>query len=742
MSKDVLAIGLNIRAKPDSKSDRLGLLPRGARIEIGGRSPNGKWGKIKRIVEGKIAPVFFGQEVLPDASTGWVYLGELDAEREPQVLDQIVALEKPYPIKAGELIGYLGEYQEYIDAQSVAKRGVRPLLHLEVFSGDDVKTFVNKSRDYAKKASAPTSGLFVIEKGAKLVSPSVSDITLGPTELVLPAAGTSQSAKWIKVYRVELKVLERDKLGAYNKTTKSYAKGETWSGWYVGEKDDQRTQSEAEMKRLGYKRREVKVGKGQPIWVERNSWNAGTTQESLGQSIPAWSKFPLDVKNQNTPPADLVRVISSAEFEKFPAEDQIIDADGHRWWHVNVRTNIDSKAPSQSGWVSEKGHALAHWQSPWAWPGFELVEEKADPITFMQSTLLKAGIAKKDEITDFKARADSLDSGEMFQKIYKLLDVNKDKHLDKDEIKKALQQPLLAQSMSRIIAKYESEWGGDMSKWDALDPLILDGKLDWKAEKIRIKSLLWWPKVVAKVKGFPTSPEAYHFHPIALISNFMGGSGCPKECVVDFLAFEVSNGTYRASKEAMEWMLKTEKYEEKPYVPTGKSQSGITVGYGYDLGQQSKTNIRTHLAGLYTADEIEKFVGVAGLKQENARNALSRVSHISISKDNAAVLANLLKKSYARQVVSIYPEVIKLHPHCQGSLLSLVFNRGPELETDRRREMLEIQNDLRSGNQKNVPDRIRSMKRLWVSAGQRGLLTRRDKEAEFFERGLKCDCWE
>jgi hypothetical protein len=524
MSEDVLATGLNIRAKPDSKSDKLGLLPRGARIEIGERSTNGKWGKIKQLLEGKIVPVFIGQEVPPDASMGWVYLGELDVEHEPEALDQIVALEKPYPIKAGELIGYLGEYQEYIDAQPVAKRGVRPMLHVEIFSGDDVKAFIKKSREYAKKIPTPTSGLFVIEKGAKLVSPRASDITLGPTESVLPAAGTSQSAKWIKVYRVQLKIMEKAELGTYDSAKNTYSGGALWNRWYVGARNDQRTQNQAESKKLGYTRREVWMATGEPIWVERESWNAGSTQKNLGQSIPAWTKFPLDLKNQNTPPADLTRVISSAELAKIPAEEQVVDAAGHHWWHVSIRTNTDPKAPTNYGWVCEKDHALAHWQSPWAWPGFELVEENADPMTFLQSTLLKAGIAKKDEVTDFKARADSLDSGEMFQKIYQLLDANKDKHLDKEEIKKALQQPLLAQSMSKIIAKYESEWGGDMSKWDALDPLILEGKLDWKAEKIRIKSLLWWPKVAAKVKGFPTSPEAYHFHPIGLMSNFFGVS--------------------------------------------------------------------------------------------------------------------------------------------------------------------------------------------------------------------------
>ena len=37
---------------------------------------------------------------------------------------------------------------------------------------------------------------------------------------------------------------------------------------------------------------------------------------------------------------------------------------------------------------------------------------------------------------------------------------------------------------------------------------------------------------------------------------------------------------------------------------------------------------------------------------------------------------------------------------------------------------------------------LRSMKRVWEGQGQGGLLKRRDKEAELFEEGLKCDCWE
>ena len=68
--------------------------------------------------------------------------------------------------------------------------------------------------------------------------------------------------------------------------------------------------------------------------------------------------------------------------------------------------------------------------------------------------------------------------------------------------------------------RYESEWGGTNEKWDALDPLMLDGTPEWQAEKIRIAKLRWWSEVAAKVDGFPLKPDVYHLHPIGLLSNF------------------------------------------------------------------------------------------------------------------------------------------------------------------------------------------------------------------------------
>ena len=69
-----------------------------------------------------------------------------------------------------------------------------------------------------------------------------------------------------------------------------------------------------------------------------------------------------------------------------------------------------------------------------------------------------------------------------------------------------------------------------------------------------------------------------------------------------------------------------------------------------------------------------------------------------------------------------------------------MYNRYIGLKGDRRKEMKEIQNDLKS-NGKKVPSLLRSMKRLWTTKANRGLQARREEEAKIFEKGLKCECY-
>ncbi|QQQ00761.1 SH3 domain-containing protein [Lysobacter enzymogenes] len=525
MSEETKVVGINIRREATSSSDKLGILPRGARVEVGERSPNGKWARIAKLLEGAIAPAVKDGAVDPGAGTGWIFLAELDAEPgDPKAFDSIVVLEKPAPIAAGTLIGYIGEYQQYYDAQPTAKRGWRPLLHLEVFGGEDVPTFIADSRRYAATLPEGGGSLFVVDVGAKMVYPSKPQLTLGAGEHVVEAPGSSKEGRWAQVTRVRLELREREALGAFNAQTQAYAKGGVWTGWFVGAQDTDRTRNEAEAKKKKYTRREVKVPFGEPLWVERAKWRDGAQQEQLAQPLPAWSAFPLQTKNASEPAVGLARVLSKEELESVPGVDRATAPDGTRWWRLNART-ADLQATHNmiwAGWVCEKGMDKVSWQSPWAWPGFEVVEEGGiEPMDMMSTVLHRLGQAKPGEGVDFKARADKVDKSKLVRKLYEIIDRNNNGVFDATEVRKANELPLLAEALSRLIAGYETEWGGDMAKWNALDPLMLDGKTEWQAEKIRIDKLRWWPQVAAKVKGFPAKPLAFHFHPVGLVANFL-----------------------------------------------------------------------------------------------------------------------------------------------------------------------------------------------------------------------------
>jgi GH24 family phage-related lysozyme (muramidase) len=120
---------------------------------------------------------------------------------------------------------------------------------------------------------------------------------------------------------------------------------------------------------------------------------------------------------------------------------------------------------------------------------------------------------------------------------------------------------------------------------------------------------------------------------------------------------------------------------------------------------------------------------------------VSRLTDITITKEQAFEMAMELKKDYCQQVVNTYPQAINLPPGSAGAILSLVYNRGPSLALprandtlDRRREMREIKADFDSNNISRIPGRLRSMKRLWVN--QRGLRDRREGEAQLIEDEL------
>ncbi|MCK9386345.1 MAG: pesticin C-terminus-like muramidase [Nevskia sp.] len=620
---------------------------------------------------------------------------------------------------------------------------MRPQLHLEIFTGDDIEGFIAKSRAYAAKLDESQKTQFSIEVGAQLCQPAAPDQTLAAGVAVKVLSGADAGkGPWQRVQPLKTVILARGVLGAYNAKSGGHGsyvyQGQhaDFTGRYLGATDTVSTTDAEEGKKAIYTRREVHMPEGQPVWVERS---LGT---DAAVARAAWRIFPLQLSAAKAPIAAQLRVIGKSQLGKLGSHESAQDEHGTHWWKISVGTSDQGSA---EGWVCEKAHPKTRWTSPWDWPGFDIVGESAPPKDFLQRNLhLNDAAQDAAEAKNFKVKADALDGGPLLATLKSAIDAQgkKDGVITAGELRKSLRQPWLAERIGKLIVRYESEWGGDMSKWDALDPLMFEGEPNWKAEKARIRKLRIWDQVKA-IAGFPTESEVKHFHLGGIVGNF--GNICPEECLVDCYELPVKGGAYRVSKEAFKFILSEESYRRKPYVPEGSTSSGVTVGYGYDIGQQQAPTVKMDFSGIYTKDEIDKLVTAVGLTGKNATLRAAELAAIEISEADALKLATRMKQRYAESVITIYPEAVKLHPHCQGALLSLVINRGTSLtqpSEESRREMKEIQEDLASGSLVKIPDRIRSMKRLWENKGLGGLLRRRDGEANFFERGLKCDCWE
>ena len=597
---------LVVRAEPDRQSAKLGKLPKGTEVTISGE---GDLRKLESIAQ-------------------YVQFQSLQSERKPKVFDDVVVLDQPSPIKAGELIGHLGRYQECDETAPQQK------LHLEVFSDDDVEAFIASSRAWAQR---------------------------------LPD------------------------------------KHKTW----------------------------LKLAKGTPVSAHQDHISASL--------LPIWSS--------DNPGSDADLLVPKSLLDGLPPERKIrlstnTSGKTYNWYRLEGLLH-DAGGKPLDGWVREQV-GVTPWVSPWSWEGYDVLNNFTSlqlSLSYLFSVTGVLGEESKDRLRD---RAEKWDQGRMQTRLYEIIDQDRNGKMTADELQAALRMPAKAQALAQLVIFSESEWNYRQSKWDALDEVLGHTNsapiLNWMAEKQRIKQLSWWSDVAEKI-GLPKDGMVSHFHPIGLQGCF--NSGCPKECIIDVYEMNTLVGVYVVSKESFQFILNKEGYEKYPCVPAGSS--GVTVGYGYDLGQQTIAQVYADLSDLYSRADIQRLVSVVGKRGNDARQILGSVADISISMESAARLAVIMKKRYANDVVTAYPKVLELHPHCQGALLSLVINRGRSL-VDRegqvsRLEMRQIRDDFDTRNVHLIPSRLEAMQKYWTSDANRGVGIRRLEEAEFFRKRLACNCW-
>ncbi|WP_258181970.1 cell wall hydrolase [Burkholderia gladioli] len=466
--------GIRIREFPNGKI--IGMMPKGSELTVSDTDEVAKakpgWAKIKTIKSGTPAAAVVGGTPSPHAPYGYVYAKELDTVVNPQPLDSVVVLKQPYPVKAGEVIGQLGHYLRYTEAKLLPAKPTRPLLHLEVFAGPELATFIQKSRARAKELPAAKTFL-EISPGARLVDELAEpDQKLQPGVKLVPLDAKAKG-KWVKVQP---------------KTAAPVHGGRHAKPTYTDS--------------------------GTPVWVEGSL--ANTTTSAI---VPGWKDFPLNLSNAKGPGADFRDVFRRVDLDKAGMNSTVKDDKGRAWFLVTIGAKDGS---ARQGWVCEQDHPLVRMCGPWDWPGFELIDNSSImPVDMLKRYIHVTELYLADESkTEFEASAATVNAGPLITNLEKAIDTDHDGKVTALELKHALETPWMAEALSHLVVRCESEWGGGLGKWEALSPLMKKLLWLWKTEIERIGKLQWWEQV-SGVEGFPKEPSPWHFHPIGVVGNFV-----------------------------------------------------------------------------------------------------------------------------------------------------------------------------------------------------------------------------
>ena len=237
---------------------------------------------------------------------------------------------------------------------------------------------------------------------------------------------------------------------------------------------------------------------------------------------------PVYEEGADAPQTAVVQTYSQAALDAFPAEHKGPKDNGpgpgQPWWYV---TSANSRHEDISGWVRNRqmppnGGVMR--QSPHAWIDFETVTGGDGGNPTMCRTV--------DGYLDYALNEDKPATGDIQNlkplacNFYRALSPMRNEARAADELRALRDNKWLRFRASRLMLKHRSEWASQ-SEYESFFETVLkriDEEPYHKAEIERLKKLVWWDEVSAKVgQPFPSSPEVFHIHPVALAGNFHKG---------------------------------------------------------------------------------------------------------------------------------------------------------------------------------------------------------------------------
>ena len=191
--------------------------------------------------------------------------------------------------------------------------------------------------------------------------------------------------------------------------------------------------------------------------------------------------------------------------------------------------------------------------------------------------------------------------------------------------------------------------------------------------------------------------------------------------------------TFIAREEVSDGTTYRKKFQ-RPCLPP--FPSGVTIGIGYDCRFVDRAQLEADWQGILSPQSVallEPALGIPGTPFLRDRAAAVTIT----LGDAMRVFAARSLPKYFAETRRIYPAVADqtLNAAQRTALVSLVYNRGADLDGDRRREMRTIQRLLVNGQLADVPAQFESMTRLWQNVAE-GLVTRRRAEARLWQSGF------
>ncbi|MGO4332961.1 hypothetical protein [Cupriavidus sp. M-11] len=539
---DPVVVGVRICSQPNPKGVVLGILPRGARITAAQRSADKHWVKISSVLEGKIAPPSTAQlEPLAGAAQGWVLLAYLEAQgKAPEAFDSVVTPASAIAIKAGALLGHLGEYRRIKDPGQD-----RVILHHEIIVGPELRSFLDKSRAAAASAKLQEKTLLRIAPNAKLRNVALAEPQAGllAANTVVELDGTPhEDALYVKVKPIQtMQWIERKPVlpkGAKG-TGDALPKGATdaklfrhSNGTPYAAKDIVRPPKQGTAGKQGatlFRGILLAAASSEPVWMTKQAFNALYALEKgkllVADLAQGWSSFPLTFVDNGPANGPYPQRFDTTVLEQArpltrdpsqPPTVYAMDEAGKRWWQVQISDDTTTAI----GWAGEAGHAGVSLHSPHEWVDFQLIESKPKGEGYgnIFTTL--------DQMTAFQGGELALNDAQLdepMRKVFASLDTTPDHRLTLGELQAAQRSRCKLGELSRLIIRYPSEWKADPASWNAWDKNVPpSAQPAWQSEKARIAKLMWWDDVAGKVERFPTDPFVFHIHPVALAGNFSG----------------------------------------------------------------------------------------------------------------------------------------------------------------------------------------------------------------------------